>query len=151
MKAKDIMHKDPACCTPTATLEEAARIMVDHDCGSVPVIQSEDTRRLEGVITDRDIVCRGVAQGKNPRDARVAECFSETAVSVTPESSLEDCLGMMERNQVRRLPVVDESGRCVGIVTQAQAARNADDRQAGRLLKDISRRSRRSSSVPTGR
>src|SRR5439155_26087779 len=110
MQARQFMTKTPACCMPHSSLAEAARAMVDHDCGAIPVVQAKDSLRLVGIITDRDIVCRTVAQQKNPLEMTVQECMSAPAVTVTPDASLEECCEAMEKNQVRRLPVVDENG-----------------------------------------
>lgn len=141
MKVQDIMHKDPVCCLLTHTLKEAAEIMVECDCGAVPVVAGETDMKLIGMVTDRDIVCRAVALGKNPMEAKVSSCFSSSVVAVTPERTLEECLKLMEKHQVRRLPVIDALGACCGVVTQAQIAKYASEEQSARLLREVSRKS----------
>lgn len=138
MQVKDVMTKDPACCTPDSKLSDVARMMVDQDCGSIPVVDSSDGKKLVGVVTDRDIVCRVVAKNKNPLELTAESCLSTPAVTVTPEASLEDCCERMEKNQVRRVPVVDQKGCCCGIVAQADVARKAGEREAGEIVRDVS-------------
>lgn len=137
MKAEEMMHKDPECCLPEDTLQSVSRVMAECGCGSIPVVENRQSMRLVGMITDRDIVCRAVALGRSP-SAPARVCYSSPAVAATPETSLEDCLDMMEGNQVRRLPVVDDEGRCVGVVSQAQVARYATPEQTARLLRAVS-------------
>jgi CBS domain-containing protein len=91
-----------------------------------------------GVITDRDITCRSVAMGNNPLEMTAGDCMSSPCITVTPEMSVEDCCQVMEENQVRRVPVVDESGACCGIVAQADIAQHASKRETARVVKEIS-------------
>ena len=135
MKAEDIMTPDPACCAPDDKVSEAARLMADNDCGQIPV--TDESGKLVGVITDRDIACRCVAEGK-PSDTPVSEIMSSTPVTVTPDTSVEECCGKMEDNQVRRLPVVDESGKCCGMVSQADIAQSAAKEDTGELVREVS-------------
>jgi CBS domain-containing protein len=139
MKVKDIMSSNPACCTLDTSISEVAQMMVEYDCGALPVVDNpESMRPLLGVLTDRDIVCRLIAVGKNPMDSVAKDCMSKTVVTVSPDDTLERCQEIMEENQVRRVPVVDKSGACLGLVTQAQMARHMSDEQAGHLLKGLS-------------
>jgi CBS domain-containing protein len=138
MQVKDIMTKNPACCTPDTNLQEVARLMVQLDCGESPVVQSNQSMKLVGVITDRDITCRTVAVGKNPLEMTAGDCMSSPCITVTPEMSVEDCCQVMEENQVRRVPVVDESGACCGIVAQADIAQHASKRETGRVVREVS-------------
>jgi CBS domain-containing protein len=147
MQAKDIMHANPACCTPENTIKEVARLMVECNCGSIPVVGSLENMKLVGIVTDRDIVCRAVSKGKDPNDTKIAEVLSSPTVTVTPETELDRCIEIMEQNQIRRIPVVNESGDCCGVLTQAQIARNASEQQAAQLLRDVSRKSDRPSTV----
>jgi CBS domain-containing protein len=145
MQVREIMTENPACCAPDSSIIEAARIMAERDCGEVPVV--DQNRKLSGVITDRDIACRAVAQGKDPQRTRVREVMSSPVVTVTPEASLEECCKTMEQNQVRRVPVVDRSGACCGIVSQADIARNAPEDATAEVVKDISQATGRPSRV----
>src|SRR5437870_2982786 len=124
MKVKDIMTSGPACCTPDTNLQSVAKMMLDRNCGEIPVVNNETDLKPVGVITDRDIVCRIVAQGKNPSKVTVKECMSQPCVSVSPETMIEDCCKILEEHQIRRIPVVDERGCCCGIVSQADIAKN---------------------------
>jgi CBS domain-containing protein len=121
-QAKDIMTTNPVCCAPENSVEEAAQMMVEHDCGEIPVVESKDNLKPIGVITDRDVTCRVVAMGKNPGQTRVRDAMSSPPMTVKPETSIEECCRVLEENQIRRVPVVDQSGRCYGIVSQADIA-----------------------------
>lgn len=127
------------CCTPDTNLKDVAKLMAEHDCGDIPVIQDGDGRKLIGVITDRDITCRAVAEGRNPLELTAQDCMSKPVVTVTPDTMLEDCCHTMERNQIRRVPVVDARGACCGVVSQADIARVASKARAGQVLREISR------------
>jgi CBS domain-containing protein len=138
MQVRDVMTDNPACCTPDTPLPEVARLMVQHDCGEIPVVDSRQSGKLAGVVTDRDITCRTVAQGKNPLEMTARDCMSSPVVTVAPETDIGDCCHVMEENQVRRVPVVDASGRCCGIVSQADIARSAPEHEAAEVVKEIS-------------
>lgn len=138
MKVKDIMTKNPACCTPDSSLQEVAQLMVEYDCGETPVVESKDSMKLVGVITDRDITCRTIAVGKNPLKMTAGDCMSSPCVTVTAEMSVDDCCQVMEENQVRRVPVVDKSGACCGIVAQADIAQHASKKETGEVVKGVS-------------
>jgi CBS domain-containing protein len=138
LQVKDVMTQNPVCCTPETDLAEVARLMLEHDCGEIPVVDSERTMMPVGVITDRDITCRTIALGKNPLTMTARECMSSPTVIVTPETSLEECCRAMEASLVRRIPVVDETGGCCGIVSQADIARNAPNEDTAEVVKQIS-------------
>ncbi len=135
MRVQDIMSANPTCCAPISTIEEAARLIVDNDCGEIPVVDA--ARKPLGVITDRDIACRVVARGKGPSTA-VQEAMSTPPITVTPETSIEDCCRVMEDNRIRRVPVVDGEGTCCGIVAQADLARRGSQQMAGEPVRDVS-------------
>jgi len=138
MLVKEVMTADPACCISETSLQEAASMMVDHDCGEIPVVDSTATKVPIGVITDRDIVCRTVALGINPLDLSVADCMSQPCVTVTPDMSVQDCSVVMEENKIRRVPVVDADGSCCGIVALADIALNAKRKMAAEVVKEVS-------------
>lgn len=138
MQVKEVMTADPACCTSETGLQEVAQMMVDHDCGEIPVIQNKQTRVPIGVITDRDIVCRTVAQGLNPLDLTVADFMSKPCVTVTPDMTVEECSKILEDNKIRRVPVVDADGSCCGIVAVADIALNAKRSVAADVVKEVS-------------
>lgn len=142
MRVKEIMSKDPACCTPETKLREVARLMVERDCGAIPIVKSQTGKQPIGVITDRDITCRAVAAGKNPLDLTAGDLMTTPVTTVSPDATVEECVRMMEAKQVRRVPVVDEKGLCVGIVAQADVALKAPERATAELVRDISTRAR---------
>src|SRR5436190_4306185 len=110
--------------------------MIDNDCGEIPVVDDFDTAMPVGVLTDRNIVCRTIGKGLNPMEMTVGDCMSTPLISITPESSLSECYHLLEENQIRRVPVVNASGKCVGIVSLADIARNAPRADAGEVLQE---------------
>jgi CBS domain-containing protein len=138
MQVKEVMTADPACCISESALQEVAQMMVDHDCGEIPVVENKETKIPIGVITDRDIVCRTVARGLNPLDLTVADCMSQPCVTVTPDMSVEECSCVMEENKIRRVPVVDADGYCCGIVALADIALHARRSVAAEVVKEVS-------------
>jgi CBS domain-containing protein len=136
---EEVMTRDPACCSPDTPLRQVARLMVEHDCGEIPVVENEQSRRPVGVITDRDIVCRAIAEGRNPLELTAGECMTSAVVTVTPDKSIDYCCEVMERHQIRRLPVIDAQGSCCGIVSQADIARRVSERAAGEVVRDVSK------------
>jgi CBS domain-containing protein len=132
---KDVMTSNPAIVQADAAVVEAARIMSQENIGIVPVVEND---RLVGTLTDRDVAVRVVAEGRDPQSTTVREIASTDLVTVEPEQDLSDALQLMARHQVRRLPVV-ENDRLVGIVAQADVARESDDKQTGELVEEISK------------
>jgi CBS domain-containing protein len=131
------MTPDPVCCRPHTSIDEVARLMVVGNFGEIPVIDSAD--HPIGVVTDRDIVRRIVAPGKNPIGYTAETCMTQPVVTVPSDAPLEDVVTMMERHQIRRVPVVDEQGRCAGIISQADVARQAPPQEVAALLREVSR------------
>jgi|SRR5882672_6393269 len=138
MQVKEVMTADPACCISDTALQEVAQMMIDHDCGEIPVVENRTTKLPIGVVTDRDIVCRSVAKGLNPLELTAADCMSKPCLTVTPEMSVEECSRIMEENQIRRVPVVDASGSCCGIVALADIALHTTQSAAGQVVKEVS-------------
>lgn len=136
--ARDVMTADPACCSPETSLEQVAKMMVQNNCGEIPVIDTTD--RPIGVVTDRDIVCRVVAEGKNPAAHTAQTCMSSDVVTVRADATLDEVIKTMEAHQVRRVPVVDERGCCSGIISQADIAMTESPRRTSELVSEISRR-----------
>jgi CBS domain-containing protein len=139
VKVADLMTKDPACCTPDSPLHEVARIMKLYDCGAVPVVGDLDSKFPIGIVTDRDIVTRVLADCVNPLGLTARDCMTAPAETVTEETDLDDCIELLEERQIRRVIVVDRTGRCSGIVAQADVASHASKRKAGELLQEVSR------------
>ena len=138
MKVTDFMTDEPSCCTADANLRDVAQMMVDFDCGCIPVVDDHKSKMPIGMITDRDITCRVVAQGKNPLDLTAGDAMTSTVVSVKPETSLEECLRLMEKSQIRRIAVVDDHGCICGIVSQADVAMSAGETKTAEVLQRVS-------------
>lgn len=121
-KCRDVMTKDPVCCLASDTVDAVARLMEAHDVGAIPVVESQESKKLQGIVTDRDLALRVVAQGRDPRATRVEDVMTRTVVGCGPDADIEQALDEMERYQVRRIAIVDNSGRIVGIIAQADVA-----------------------------
>ena len=127
MQVRDVMTKNPACVTPGATIREAAQLMQRENVGIVPVIEEQGTKRLLGVVTDRDIAIRVVAEGRDG-GTRVSEVMSSSPIKTcTPDDHVDDAMEAMASEQVRRIPIIDDRGSLVGIVAQADIVRKAQD------------------------
>ena len=133
---RDVMTSNPSSVSSNQTVADAARLMKQEDVGITPVVDGD---RLVGTVTDRDIVVRVVAEGKDPQSVTVRDVASTDLVTVDPQQDLSEALRLMAQHQVRRLPVVEEDGRLVGVVAQADVARQADEAQTGRMVEDISK------------
>jgi len=134
---RDAMTEDPRSIGASVSVVEAARLMREQHIGSLPVTEDE---RLVGMITDRDITTRVVAESAVPESTSVGDVYSRDLISVEPNSDLEEALRLMARHQVRRLPVV-ENGRLVGMVAQADVALKENEKRTGQLVGAISERS----------
>jgi CBS domain-containing protein len=127
MKVQDVMTRDPSCVTPEAPARDAARIMKDDNVGVVPVVEEQSSRRLVGVVTDRDLAVRVVADGRDG-DTRVRDVMSRDRLATcTPDEDVDDVMDLMASEQVRRIPIVDERGSLVGIVSQADVVRKSQE------------------------
>lgn len=141
--ARDVMTPDPACCTANTSVDEIAKLMVHNNCGEIPVVDTAD--QLIGVVTDRDIVCRIVAEGKNPMGHTAEECMSRSVVTVDPETPIEEVIATMEKHQIRRVPVVANGGCCAGIISQADLARTGPEHEIAELVREVSQETGRGS------
>jgi len=138
MKISDVMTKSPTCATPDTSLTDVATMMIDCDCGAIPVVGDEAARLPLGMITDRDIVVRSVAAGLDPSTMVVRDCMSTPAITIRDDLGLRDAIDLLEEHQIRRAIVVDRLGKCVGIVASADIAAHASKRKAGELLREVS-------------
>ena len=136
LRAVDIMTENPECVTPESTLADAAMKMRDLDVGIIPVVDSEQGRRLKGVVTDRDLAIRAVAEGMDARSTRVSEVMTTEVESCNKNDTVADILRVMEREQVRRVPITDREGRLVGIVAQADVVRDLDSERGEHRVND---------------
>lgn len=139
-KVHEVMTDSPRCVTPETPISEAARLMKSEDVGSLPILEGE---KVTGVVTDRDIVVRAVAEEKDPRGMPVREIASRELVTIRPDEDLSEALKLMASYQVRRLPVVDEDNRLVGVLSQADVATEAKEKDFAQMVEGISR-------TPTG-
>ena len=135
-KVREVMTDRPRCVTLETPISEVAQLMESEDIGSLPVLEGD---QLAGVVTDRDIVVRAVAKGKDPRGMPVREIASREVVTVYAEDDLSNALKRMAAEQVRRLPVVDEDNRLVGILSQADVALEVKEKAVGEMVEEISK------------
>jgi CBS domain-containing protein len=134
MLVKEIMTMAPTCCAPETRLDIVAKMMLNHNCGVIPVC---DGHRLVGVITDRDIVCRAVAKGMTPLAIAAGEVMSKPVYTVREDENIEAALATMQKRRVRRLPVVEETGDMTGIITQSDIAGHVPDLELANLVRHI--------------
>jgi len=135
-KVREVMTDRPRCVTPETPISEVAELMESEDVGSLPVLEGEE---LAGMVTDRDIVIRAIAKGKDPRGMPVREVASRELVTVYAEDDLSNALEKMASEQVRRLPVVDADNRLVGVLSQADVAIAAKEKTVGEMVEEISK------------
>ena len=133
---QELMSTNPVAIDADQSVADAAKMLRDEDVGLAPIV---DEDRLIGTVTDRDIAIRVVAEGNDPASTKVREIASTEIVTVDPQQDLDEALRLMARYQVRRLPVVDESARLVGVLAQADVAREASVSQTGELVEEISK------------
>jgi CBS domain-containing protein len=146
MKVKDMMTENVATATPETGLEQIAKMLVENDCGAIPILKNENSKRPVGIVTDRDIVCRVVAEGRDPATLTAADAMSSPCISVTPGTKLDVCCATMEKGRVRRLLVVDEEGSLCGIISQADVALRIADK-AGEIVREVSQPTKAASLV----
>ncbi len=138
MNARDLMTSNPACCTMDTPLRDVARMMVQCDCGEIPVVEREDMKKPVGVVTDRDIVCRAIAEGRDPLSLTAGDVMSSPAVTAKEGDHVDSVKRLMETHQIRRVPVVDARGAICGIVSLADIARRDTQNQVGEVVKEVS-------------
>jgi len=135
LKVKDLMTPQPVVVHPEDVAAQAATLMKQEDCGALPVVSKDG--KLVGIITDRDIVIRAVAAGKDPRSTPISAVMSADPVTLAPDADADEAQALMAKSQVRRLPVV-ENGHLVGILVTAQLARRESPHEIGETIKEIS-------------
>ena len=146
-RIRDIMTSNPRTIDADKSVAYAAKMMREEDVGVAPIVEGE---KLIGLLTDRDISVRVAAQGRDPDQVKVREVASNRLVTIHPQQDLDEALRIMAKHQVRRLPVVEEDGRLVGVVAQADIAREGDDRKTGQLVEKISESGGQMSSFEEG-
>jgi CBS domain-containing protein len=133
---KDVMTSNPCSIDAEKSVAYAAKMMREEDVGLAPIVEGD---KLIGMLTDRDIAIRVVAEGRNPEQVKVADVASKQVVTIDPQQDLDEALRIMAKHQVRRLAVLEEDGKLVGVVAQADIAREGDDMQTGKLVEEISK------------
>jgi len=133
-QVRDVMTSNPVTCSPQASVADAAKVMAKEDIGPLPVV---DANRLVGILTDRDIVVRVVAEGRDPQSTSVGDVATSDLVTVSPDEDLDRALQLLAERQVRRLPVA-EGETLVGVIAQADIARQGDDSTTGQVVEQIS-------------
>jgi CBS domain-containing protein len=138
MKVSDAMTKQLVVCLKSDTAQSVAALMKLHDIGSVPVVADLVSKRLEGIVTDRDLCLRLIAESKDPLRTHIAALMSQNPVTCSPNDKLQECEDLMREHRVRRIPVVDKQGRCVGIVAQADIVLHDNSDNVHHMLTGVS-------------
>jgi len=139
MKVREVMTSDPICCVPSDTVQTVANIMCDRNVGSIPIVADQHSRKLTGIITDRDLCCSIIAQGLDPKTTRIQRYMRPNPVACRDGEDLNGCEHVMQKHQIRRIPVIDDEGRCVGIVAQADLALKEKSEKLSQTVTEISR------------
>jgi CBS domain-containing protein len=138
-KCSDVMTKDPVCCLPSDLAAKAARLMKSENIGSIPVIENEQTKNLVGIVTDRDLALKILAEGRPATSTTVDEVMTRKVVTCHANDDLQKALDAMSEHQLRRIPVVDDEYRIVGIIAQADVATRAGQpTKTAEVVKEIS-------------
>jgi CBS domain-containing protein len=138
-KCDEVMTNSPVCCLPNDVVATAAKLMKSGNVGSVPVIESEKTRKLVGIVTDRDLVMKVVAEGKDPKTTKVSAVMTTKVVSCKSDDDLLKAMDSMSKNQLRRIPIIDKDGKILGIISQADVATRVDKpKRTAAMVKEIS-------------
>jgi len=139
MRCEELMTPNPVCVMPHEMVDQAARLMQREDVGSLPVVDGEQSQRLVGIVTDRDLAMRVVAEGREPRSTPVEQAMSREMVTVHTDDDIRKALDKMAEHQLRRIPVIDRQQKVVGIIAQADVAMRLNkDRKTADVIKDIS-------------
>jgi len=139
MKCNEVMTKNPVCCLPDDLVTKAAQLMKSEHVGSIPVIENEETRKLVGIVTDRDLTIRIVAEGLDARSTKVETVMARKVVTCGAEDDLQKAVDAMSNNQLRRMPIVDGDNKILGIIAQADVAVHFDrPKKTAEMVKEIS-------------
>jgi CBS-domain-containing membrane protein len=138
-KCNEVMTKKPVCCLPDDFVSEAAELMKKEQVGSIPIIEDEQTRKLVGIVTDRDLTIRIVAEGLDAKSTKVESIMTRNVVTCSAEDDLQKAVDTMSKHQLRRIPVVDEDNKILGIIAQADVAMHFDHpKRTAAMVKEIS-------------
>jgi len=139
MKCSEVMTKKPVCCLPTDAVSRAAQLMKKGNVGSIPVIESEQTKKLSGIVTDRDLALQVVADGRDAKSTKVADVMTHEIITCRNDNDIQKAVNAMAEHQLRRMPVVDNDYKIVGIISQADVATRVDQpEKTARMVKEIS-------------
>lgn len=139
MKCTELMTENPSCCLPSDTVFAAAQLMKSEDVGPIPIVNDKETKKLEGMVTDRDLALKVIAAGLDPKTTKVSEVMTTGIVTCGPDDTVNEAIKLMEQHQVRRIPIVDERHRLVGIIAQADiATRMNAPRKTAEVVEQIS-------------
>lgn len=139
MKIREVMTANPKCCVPSDSAQKVARILCEENIGSMPVVADQQSRKLIGMITDRDLCCSVVAEGLDPKKTTIDGFFSVDPVTCREGENLDKCERSMQEYQIRRIPVVDGQGCCIGIVSQADLALKDRPEKVSKTVAEISK------------
>jgi len=138
-KCNEVMTKNPVCCLPSDTVSKVAGLMKSKDIGGVPIIENEQTKKLIGIVTDRDLALKIVADGRDPKSTKAEEVMTRKLITCRPDDDVESAMKAMAQYQLRRIPVVDNDDRLVGIISQADVATRVDEpEKTAEVVKEIS-------------
>ncbi|HXQ34560.1 MAG TPA: CBS domain-containing protein [Anaerolineales bacterium] len=138
-KCNEVMTNNPVCCLPNDSVAKAAGLMKSQDIGSIPVIENEQTKKLVGIVTDRDLALKVVAQGGDPKTTKVEAVMTHNVVTCRAGDDLQKALDAMAEHQLRRIPVVNNDNKIVGIIAQADVATRVDQpEKTAEMVKEIS-------------
>ena len=138
-KCNEVMTKNPVCCLPSVMVAKVAQLMKSKDIGPVPIIENEQTKKLVGIVTDRDLALKIVAEGRDAKSSKAEEVMTRKVVTCRGEDDVQKALDAMSEHQLRRIPVVDNDNRIVGIIAQADVATRVDQpAKTAEVVKDIS-------------
>ena len=141
MKIREAMSPNPICCLPTDSAQRVARTMCDHNVGSIPVVLDQDSRKLVGMITDRDLCCSVIADGLDPKSVTIEKFMTLNPVTCREGENVENCERLMQEHQVRRMPIVDAENHVIGIVAQADLALKDKPERVSKTVAEISKTS----------
>ena len=139
-KCSELMTKNPVCCLPNSMVAEVAQLMKRENIGPIPVIENEQSRKLVGIVTDRDLALKIVAEGRDAKSTKVEAVMTRNVVTCRADDDLQKALDAMSEHQLRRIPVVDNDNKILGIIAQADVATRVNQpEKTAAMVKGISR------------
>ncbi len=147
MKVREAMTPNPVCCLPTDSAQKVAKTLCESDVGSIPVVDDQQSRKLLGMITDRDLCCSVIADGLDPKTTTIEKYISLNPITCREGENLDSCERLMQEHQVRRIPIVDGEGRVIGIVSQADLALKEKPEKVAKTVAEVSKPERKTPSA----